>query len=121
MQTGVLVQRQTIPSGPGGCWSERSCSGRSRSPSTGPRASGAGASRSRDGCCGRSSCAVPFLIAAVFARLLGLLGALPSAPAAPAMSGALPFNGLAARSVAATLLVLGLAWALWPPGPAGWG
>ena len=115
MQTGVLVQRQTVPE-----WAWRLLVGTLLLGPLAITVDWAARVRSRREPLARSvlwalSCAVPFLIAAVFARLLGLLGALPSAPAAPAMSGALPFNGLAARSVAATVLVLGLAWALWPP------
>ncbi len=115
MQTGVLVQRQTIPA-----WAWRLLVGTLL---LGPLAVTvdwlARLNRRREPIARWTlwtlACAVPFLLAAVFARLLGLLGALPSAPAAPAMSSALPFDGLAARAVAATLLVLALAWALWPP------
>ena len=114
MQTGVLVQRQTVPE-----WAWRLLVGTLL---LAPLAVAvdwfAGARRAREALARPTlwvlACAAPFLIAAVFARVLGLLGALPSAPAAPAMSAALPFDGLAARALAATLLVLALAWALWP-------
>ena len=114
MQTGVLVQRQTVPE-----WAWRLLVGTLLLGPLAITVDWAARVRRRREPFARSmlwalSCAVPFLIAALFARLLGLLEAVPS-PAAPAMSGALPFDGLAARSVAATVLVLGLAWALWPP------
>jgi Peptidase family M28 len=114
MQTGVLVQRQTIPA-----WAWRLLVGTLL---LGPAAVALDwlARLRRRGApiapwIGWTlTCALPFLAAAVFGRALGLLGALPSAPAAPAMSNALPFDGLAFRSVAATALVLALGWALWP-------
>lgn len=114
MQTGVVVQRQTIPA-----WAWRLLVGTLL---LGPLAVTvdwfARLNRRREPI-GRwmlwaLACAAPFLVAALFARLLGLVGALSSAPAAAAMPSALPFDSLAARSVAATVLVLGLSWALWP-------
>jgi Peptidase family M28 len=114
MQTGVLVQRQTIPE-----WAWRLLVGTLLlAPLAVTLDWFARARRAREALVRPTlwvlACAVPFLVAASFARVLGLLGALPSAPAAPAMSAALPFDGLAARAVAATLLVLALGWALWP-------
>jgi hypothetical protein len=60
------------------------------------------------------ACALPFLLCAVFAYLLGLLGIVAAAPPIPVLAGAMPFDGSAAAAVAAALLVLGLAWLLWP-------
>jgi hypothetical protein len=61
-----------------------------------------------------ASCALPFLVAAVFAKALGWLGALPAAPAMPVQASALPFQGPAVRAVLAVALVLGLGWLAWP-------
>jgi hypothetical protein len=60
------------------------------------------------------ACAVPFLLCALFAYLLGWLGIVRSAPANPVLAAALPFDGPAVRAVAAVVLVLGFAWLLWP-------
>jgi hypothetical protein len=115
MQTGVLVERQTIPA-----WAWRLLVGTLLLPPLAVAVDWLARLRRRGEPVGRwtlwtLTAGMPFLLAAIFARLLGLLGTLPSAPAAPAMSSALPFDGVAARSVAATALVLVLAWALWPP------
>jgi hypothetical protein len=59
-------------------------------------------------------CAVPFLVAALFAVLLGALGIIGMAPSAPVPPNALTFDGAAARAVAAVLLVFALAWLVWP-------
>jgi Peptidase family M28 len=60
------------------------------------------------------ACALPFGLCALFAYLLGWLGIVRSAPANPVLAGVLAFNGPAVRAVAAVVLVLGLAWLLWP-------
>jgi hypothetical protein len=60
------------------------------------------------------TCALPFFLAALFACLLGWSGVVGAAPAAPAAPSALPFDGFAARVVVAVVLVLVLAWLLWP-------
>ncbi|HXW58080.1 MAG TPA: M28 family peptidase [Solirubrobacteraceae bacterium] len=114
MQTGVLVHGQTIPE-----WAWRLLVGTLLLAPLAVTVDWWARARRRREALARPTlwalaCALPFLLAAVFARALGLLGALPSAPAAPAVSTALPFDSLAARAVAATLLVLALAWALWP-------
>ena len=61
-----------------------------------------------------ASCALPFLVAAVFAKALGWLGALAATPAMPVQASALPFQGSAVRAVLAVVLVLGLGWLAWP-------
>ena len=58
-------------------------------------------------------CAVPFLAAAVFAKVLGRLGALP-VPPMPVQASALSFGGSAVGGVLAVALVLVLAWLAWP-------
>ena len=59
------------------------------------------------------ACALPFLLCAAFAMLLGSLGAIP-APRPPVPPAALPFDGHALEAVLATVLVLVLAWLAWP-------
>jgi hypothetical protein len=54
------------------------------------------------------ACALPFLVCAVFAILLGRLGAIP-APDPPVSPAALPFDAHAVEAVLATALVLMLA------------
>jgi hypothetical protein len=61
-----------------------------------------------------ASCALPFLVAAVFAKALGWLGALSATPAMPVPASALSFHGPAVRAVLAVVLVLGLGWLAWP-------
>jgi len=61
------------------------------------------------------ACALPFLLAALFTRLLGFSDVL-SAPAGPVLSaaGALPAGAIALEAILAPLLVLVLAWLSWP-------
>ncbi len=59
------------------------------------------------------ACALPFLLCAVFAMLLGSLGAIP-APRPPVSPAALPFDNHALEAVLASALVLVLAWLAWP-------
>jgi hypothetical protein len=61
-----------------------------------------------------ASCALPFLVAAVFAKALGWLGALPATPSMPVQVSALPFHGPAVHAVLAVVLVLALGWLAWP-------
>jgi Peptidase family M28 len=61
-----------------------------------------------------AACALPFFIAAAFARGLGWLGVLHAAPAMPVPVGALPFDGSAVTAVLSVALVLGLGWLAWP-------
>ncbi len=59
------------------------------------------------------ACALPFLLAGLFAILLGRLGAIP-APYPPVSAAALPFDRVAVEAVFAVALVLVLAWLAWP-------
>jgi hypothetical protein len=59
------------------------------------------------------ACSLPFLLAALFTRLLGLAGVL-DAPAGLVPALALPSGRLAVESVLAPVLVLALAWLAWP-------
>src|SRR5262249_52379017 len=58
-------------------------------------------------------CAVPFLISAAFAYVLGRLGAVGAASSVPGLPSALPFDGSAAKAVSAIAVVLGLCWLAW--------
>jgi hypothetical protein len=114
LQTGVLVQRQTIPE-----WAVRLLVAALL---LGPLILAIDALarlRRRGEPVGRwtlwtLACALPFLLCAVFAYLLGWLGIVSAAPPIPVLAGALPFDASAAATVAAAVLVLGLAWLLWP-------
>ncbi len=59
-------------------------------------------------------CALPFFVAALFARLLGAIGAIP-APIAPVLGSALSFGGEAFTAVLACIAVFGLVWLALPP------
>jgi hypothetical protein len=60
-----------------------------------------------------AACGLPFLLAALFAMLLGGLGVL-AAPRPPVPPGALPLRGSAIEALLAVTLVLLLAWLAWP-------
>ncbi len=59
------------------------------------------------------ACALPFLVAALFTRLLGLTGVL-AAPAGIVLAAGLPGGVVALETVLAPMLVLVLAWLAWP-------
>jgi len=61
-----------------------------------------------------AACALPFLVAALFAKALGWVGALAATPATGVQASALPFRGSAVTAVLAVALVLGLGWLAWP-------
>jgi hypothetical protein len=114
MQTGVLVQRKTIPA-----WAVRLLAAALLLPPLIVAADGLARARRRRQAVGRWSlwtltCAVPFLACALFAVLLGALGIIGATPSAPPPPNALSFDGAAARAVLAVLLVFALAWLLWP-------
>jgi Peptidase family M28 len=60
------------------------------------------------------TCALPFLACALFARLLGATGITVVAPPAPFPAGGLELDSTALGSSAAVLMLLALAWLLWP-------
>jgi hypothetical protein len=114
MQGGLLVQRKTIPA-----WALRLVIGTLLLPPLILAADGLARARRRRLAVARWSlwtllCAAPFAIAALFAVLLGTLGIVSAAPSSPIPPRALSFDASAAASVFAVLLVLGLAWLLWP-------
>jgi hypothetical protein len=91
---------------------------RGRTQAGGRRSGGPGPAGASDQSVGRwvvwaLACALPFLICAVFAKLLGSLGAIPT-PSPPVSSAALPFDSHALEAVLASALVLVLAWLGWP-------
>jgi Peptidase family M28 len=113
-QTGLLIQRKTIPA-----WAVRLLAAALLLPPLIAAADGLARARRRRQAVGRWSlwtllCAVPFLGAALFAVLLGALGIIGATPSAPLPPNALSFDGAAARAVLAVLLVFTLAWLLWP-------
>jgi len=59
------------------------------------------------------ACALPFLVAALFTRLLGLAGAF-AAPAGLVLGQGLPSGAAALEAVLAPIFVLVLAWLAWP-------
>ncbi|HWG07856.1 MAG TPA: M28 family peptidase [Solirubrobacteraceae bacterium] len=114
MQTGLLVQRKTIPA-----WALRLVIGTLLLPPLILAADGLARARRRRLAVARWSswtllCAAPFAVAALFAVLLGALGIVSAAPSSPIPPGALSFDASAAASVFAVLLALALAWLLWP-------
>jgi hypothetical protein len=114
MQTGLLVQRKTIPA-----WALRLLVLSLLLPPLIVTADGVARVRRRGEPLGRwmlwtLTCALPFFVCAVFARLLGVLGIIAAAPSTPVPPNALPFNAAAARAVTAVGLVLALAWLLRP-------
>ncbi len=60
------------------------------------------------------ACALPFMVGALFAILVGALGTIVAAPSPPVPAGALPLSGSAATAVLSCAAVLGLAWLGWP-------
>jgi hypothetical protein len=112
MQTGVLLQRKTVPP-----WALRLLVATLLLAPLIVAADGLARLRRRRLPVGRwtlwtLSCALPFLVCALFAHLLGLLGIL-AAPPVPVLPGAMPFHGTAATAVLAVALVFALAWLLW--------
>jgi hypothetical protein len=114
MQTGVLVQRKTIPA-----WAVRLLAGALLLPPLLVTADGLARTRRRRvpvarGMLWTLACALPFLAGALFARVLGATGIVGVAPSTPVPPGALSFDAAAVRAVIAVLLVFVLAWLLWP-------
>jgi hypothetical protein len=114
MQTGLLVQRKTVPS-----WALRLLVGALLLPPLIVAADALARARRRRLPVARAAlwtllCAAPFMACALFAVLLGVLGIIGAAPSAPVPPDALSFDGSAARAVVAVLLVFALAWLVWP-------
>jgi peptidase M28-like protein len=114
MQTGLLIQRKTIPA-----WALQLLLGTLLLPPLIAAADGLARARRRRLPVARwvlwtLLCGAPFLLAALFALLLGTVGIIGAAPQAPIPPQALSFDGSAAASVLAVALALALAWLLWP-------
>jgi Peptidase family M28 len=113
-QTGLVLTRQIVPA-----WALRLLIGTLL---IGPAAvllDGLARARRRREPLGRwvawtFACGLPFLVCALFAILLGALGALAATPLAPVFSSATGSDGASATAVLSCVLVLGLAWLLWP-------
>jgi hypothetical protein len=111
-QTGVLLQRKTVPA-----WALRLLSATLL---LGPlilAADGLARLRRRRMPAGRwtlwtLSCALPFFGCALFASLLGWLG-IVSAPPVPVLPSAMPLDATAVTVVVAVALAFALAWLLW--------
>lgn len=118
-QTGVVVGRKVIPE-----WALRLLLAALLIPPLLLAADGYARLRRRRGTSGDRAiarglawtalCALPFFVAAVFAKALGWLGALHPAPAMPTPAGALPLGEEATRAVLAVVLVFALCWLAWP-------
>ncbi len=114
MQTGLQVQRKTLPS-----WALRLLLGALLLPPLVAAADGLARARRRRRPVARWSlwtlmCAVPFLLSAAFVAVLGAIGIVGAAPGAPVPPAGLSFGASAAATLLATLLVFALAWLLWP-------
>jgi hypothetical protein len=116
MASGLSIQKQTIPA-----WALRLLIGTLLLPPLIVVADGLARARRRRLAVARWSlwtllCAAPFLLAALFAMLLGALGVIGAAPGELPPPSGLSFGSSQAATVLAVLLVLALAWLLWPIG-----
>jgi Peptidase family M28 len=113
LETGLPIQQKAIPA-----WALRLLVAALLAPALAVLGDGLARLRRRRVPVGRwvvwaLACALPFLICAVFAMLLGSLGAI-AAPRPSVSEAALPFDGHALEAVLASALVLVLAWLAWP-------
>jgi Peptidase family M28 len=114
MQTGLLIQRKTIPA-----WALRLLLGTLLLPPLIVAADGLARARRRRLPVARWSlwtllCAAPFLLCALFAIVLGAVGIIGAAPQSPIPPQSLSFDGAAAASLLAVVLAFALAWLVWP-------
>jgi hypothetical protein len=113
METGLILQRKTLPA-----WALRLIVATLLLGPLIVAVDGLARLRRRGGRVGRGmlwtlSCALPFFACALFAYLLGVLGVLGAAPHTPAAPRALPLDGSAAVALVAVALVFALAWLEW--------
>ncbi|MGA8364378.1 MAG: hypothetical protein WB709_07640 [Solirubrobacteraceae bacterium] len=113
-QTGLVLAHQIVPA-----WALRLLIGTLLIPIAAVLLDGLARARRRRQPCARwttwtLTCALPFLVCALFAILLGALGGIAAAPSIPPAAGAMSFDGAAAMAVLACVAVLGLAWLAWP-------
>jgi hypothetical protein len=122
-QTGIVLQRQQLPA-----WAVRLLVIALILPVLAAAADGLARARRRRYRVGRwalwtLSCALPFALAALLARLLGLSGLLGAAPGTPLLPSSLSFGAGAAMGLTVLVLSFALGWFLWAPlvRRAGWG
>ena len=113
-QTGLVLARQIVPE-----WALGLLIGTLLIPPAAVLLDGVARARRRKEPLGRwglwvFACALPFMMCALFAILLGGLGGIVATPSAPVPASALPFDGEAATAVLACAAVLGCAWLGWP-------
>lgn len=113
MQTGLLLQRKTMPE-----WALRLLLGTLLLPPLVAGADGLARLRRRRQPVGSwtlwtLSCGLPFLCCALLCWLLGQLGIIGAAPSVPAPPRALPLDAAAGTTVAVVGLTFLLAWLLW--------
>lgn len=113
VQTGVLIQRKTLPE-----WAMRLLLAALMIAPLLVAIDGLARLRRRHVALGRwlawtLACAIPFLLCALFVRLLGLSNVL-AAPPGIVLPGALPAGAGAWEAVLAPVLLLAGAWLLWP-------
>ncbi len=114
MASGLSIQKKTIPS-----WALRLLIGTLLLPPLIVVADGLARARRRRLAVARWSlwtllCAAPFLLAALFAMLLGAIGVIGAAPGELPPPAGLSFGSSQLATVLAVLLALALAWLLWP-------
>ena len=113
MQTGLLLQRQTMPA-----WVLRLLVLTLLLPPAVAVADGLARLRRRREPVGRwvlwtLTCSLPFFSCALLVYLLAWLGILGAAPAVATLPGAMPFAGKAVAAVTAVVLTFAVAWPLW--------
>ncbi len=113
VQTGVLIQRKTLPE-----WAMRLLLAALMIAPLLVAIDGLARLRRRHVALGRwlawtLACAIPFLLCALFVRLLGLSDVL-AAPPGIVLPGALPTSAGAWEAVLAPVLLLAAAWLVWP-------
>ena len=113
MQSGVLLQRKTVPA-----WALQLLLATLLLPPLITAADGLARARRRKLAAGRwclwtLTCALPFMACAVFAYLLGALGILGATPQGAILPAELPGSGSAVGTIVALVLLLVLGWLLW--------
>ncbi len=112
-QTGLLLQRKTMPEWALASSSARSCYRPWLPGRTAWRACAAGASPSGAGRSGPSASPFPSSACALLCWLLGQLGIIGAAPSVPVPPRSMPFDAAAGTTVAVVGLTFVLAWLLW--------
>jgi hypothetical protein len=122
-QTGIVLQRQQLPA-----WAVRLLVITLILPVFAAAVDGLARARRRRYRVGRwmlwtLSCALPFALASLLARLLGLSGLLGAAPGTPLLPSSLSFGTGAAMGLTVLVMSFVLGWFLWAPlvRRAGWG